>query len=219
MTDQDPSVNPDDGVSDEDEAAIDEALDALTATATIDEDDDDMIVEDEVGEDEIADEADFDEDDDEPELDEEDVGELAPHEITLHVSEPDDEVAADEVPAGEVIDEPAIPAVAVVAAAPTAEEQRLAQLEQVAQALTAAAVKRDNGRVRRKVSASATGAALVGAIPVLLQLVDALNLSPELAATVSAAAATIASFLSGYVTPERPPSVEPELASQVLKQP
>ena len=52
-----------------------------------------------------------------------------------------------------------------------------------------------------------------------LQLVGALNLSPELAATVSAAAATIAAFLSGYVTPERAPTVQPELASQVLKQP
>jgi uncharacterized membrane protein len=89
----------------------------------------------------------------------------------------------------------------------------------VAQALTAAAVKRDDGRVRRKVSASASGAAVVGAIPVILQLAGAFHLSPELSAAVAAAAATLASFLSGYLTPERPPTVQPELASQVLKQP
>jgi hypothetical protein len=204
MTDQDPSVNPaDDGVSDEDEAAIDEALDALTATATVqDEADDDVIVDDEVGQD---DDDEFDEDD-EPELEEE-APELAPHEVTVHVSEPDD------------FDDTLEPEIPVAAVPATVDEQRLEQLEHVAQVLTAAAVKKDEGRVRRKVSASATGAALVGAIPVILQLVGALNLSPELAATVSAAAATIASFLSGYVTPERAPTVQPELASQVLKQP
>jgi hypothetical protein len=203
MTDQDPSVNPaDDGVSDEDEAAIDEALDALTATATVeDEADDDVIVDDEIGQDD-----DDELDDDEPEL-EEDVPELAPHEVTVHVSEPDD------------FDDTLEPEIPVAAVPATVDEQRLEQLEHVAQVLTAAAVKKDEGRVRRKVSASATGAALVGAIPVILQLVGALNLSPELAATVSAAAATIASFLSGYVTPERAPTVQPELASQVLKQP
>jgi hypothetical protein len=206
MTDQDASVNPvDDGVSDEDEAAIDEALDALTATATVeDEADDDVIVDDEVGQD---DDDEFDEDD-EPELEEEgEAPELAPHEVTVHLSEPDD------------FDDTLEPEIPVAAVPVTVNEQRLEQLEQVAQALTAAAVKKDEGRVRRKVSASATGAALVGAIPVILQLVGALNLSPELAATVSAAAATIAAFLTGYVTPERAPAVQPELASQVLKQP
>lgn len=199
MTDQDPSVNPaDDGVSDEDEAAIDEALDALTATATVDDADDDLVVEDEVGEDD-----DF---DDEPDL-EEDVPVLDPSQVTVHVSEPDDEE--------EDTAEPAV----VATAAPTADDQRLEQLEMVAQALTAAAIKRDDGRVRRKVSASASGAAVVGAIPVILQLAGALHLSPELSATVAAVAATLASFLSGYLTPERPPTVQPELASQVLKQP
>jgi hypothetical protein len=231
MTDADPSANPaDDGAADEDDAVIDEALEALTAgplIATAEDDDAEAIAEDEIGEDDDA----F----DEPDLD--GVGEAGV---------PDDDAADDLLAAAEGVPEiepgPApidfeepgleeddedihVSSSAVVeiaappAAAPPAEQQRLEQLEQVARALTAATVMRDSGRVRRKVSASATGAALVGAIPVILQLVGALNLSPELAATVSAAAATLASFLTGYATPERKPTLQPELVHEVLKQP
>ena len=53
----------------------------------------------------------------------------------------------------------------IAAVAPAAGQERIDQLEQVAKALTAATITRDNGRLRRKVSASATGAALVGAVP------------------------------------------------------
>jgi hypothetical protein len=225
MTDADPSANPaDDGMTDEDEAAIDQALDALTAgslTATIDEPDDD-VVDDPIGEEGVFDEPDVDgvgeagvpDDDAADDMlgAAEGVPEIEPAPAPIDFTEPGFEEAEEDMRAP-------LPAAAAAPAVPAAEQQRIDQLEQVARALTAAAVTKDNGRVRRKVSASATGAAFVGAIPVILQLVGALDLSPELAAAIAAAAATLASFLTGYVTPERRPTLQPELVHEVLKQP
>jgi hypothetical protein len=60
-------------------------------------------------------------------------------------------------------------------------------------------------RVKRKVVASTTGAGAAGFIPLLLQLVDALSLSPQVAATVTAAVAALGALVAGYLTPDRPP--------------
>jgi hypothetical protein len=91
-----------------------------------------------------------------------------------------------------------------------ASDDRIARLEEAAKALAEAALKRDRGRVRRKVSAASIGAFVAAAIPVVLQLAGALDLSPELTSTISAAAALIGAFAAGWTTPERAPSVDVE---------
>jgi hypothetical protein len=98
------------------------------------------------------------------------------------------------------------------APAPAVDEgdERIKRLEEAAKALAEEALRRDRGRVRRKVSAASIGAFVAAAIPVLLQLVGALDLSPELTSTVSAAAALVGAFAAGWTTPERAPSVPPE---------
>jgi hypothetical protein len=90
---------------------------------------------------------------------------------------------------------------------------RLSRLELAAQALVAAQVDKDGRRVHRKVSAASLGAFLAAAIPVLLDLLGALNLSPELTSTVSAGAALIGAFAAGWATPERAPTLPPEILS------
>jgi hypothetical protein len=96
--------------------------------------------------------------------------------------------------------------------APAVDEgdERIKRLEEAAKALAEEALRRDRGRVRRKVSAASIGAFVAAAIPVLLQLVGALDLSPELTSTISAAAALLGAFAAGWTTPERAPSVPPE---------
>ena len=88
-------------------------------------------------------------------------------------------------------------------------EARLEHLERVQREVVRTAREREAARVRRKVVASTTGAGAAGFIPILLQLVDALHLSPELAATVSAAVAAIGALVAGYLTPERAPVLPP----------
>ena len=58
---------------------------------------------------------------------------------------------------------------------------------------------------KRKVVASTTGAGAAGFIPLLLQLVDALKLSPQVAATVTTVVAALGALVAGYLTPDRPP--------------
>jgi hypothetical protein len=100
---------------------------------------------------------------------------------------------------------------AAAATAPTAADERLRRLEAAAAALAAAEVTRESKRVRRKVSAATTGAGAIGFIPILLQLVGALDLSPEMAATVSTVAASVGAFAVGFITPERqPPLPDPD---------
>jgi hypothetical protein len=91
---------------------------------------------------------------------------------------------------------------------------RLTRLEAAAQALMAAQVARDGRRVHRKVSAASLGAFVAAAVPVLLDLVGALNLSPELTSTISAGAALIGAFAAGWATPERSPTLPPEILSR-----
>jgi hypothetical protein len=88
-------------------------------------------------------------------------------------------------------------------------EARLQRLERVQREVVRTAREREAARVRRKVVASTTGAGAAGFVPILLQLVDALHLSPELAATVSAAVAAIGALVAGYLTPERSPVLPP----------
>ena len=84
-------------------------------------------------------------------------------------------------------------------------EARLERLEAIQQQVVLAARAHEAARVKRKVVASTTGAGAAGFIPLLLQLVDALKLSPQVAATVTTAVAALGALVAGYLTPDRPP--------------
>jgi hypothetical protein len=84
-------------------------------------------------------------------------------------------------------------------------EARLERLEATQHQVVLAARAHEAARVRRKVVASTTGAGAAGFIPLLLQLVDALHLSPEAAATVTSAVAALGALVAGYLTPDRAP--------------
>jgi hypothetical protein len=88
---------------------------------------------------------------------------------------------------------------------------RLSRLEQAAQALVAVQEDRDGRRVRRKVSAASIGAFAAAAVPVGLDLIGALNLDPAITSTISAGAALVGAFAAGWVTPERQPSLPPDV--------
>jgi hypothetical protein len=88
-------------------------------------------------------------------------------------------------------------------------EARLERLERAQNEVVAAARRRDAARVRRKVVASTGGAAAAGFVPILLQLVNALHVSPEVAATLASAIAALGALVAGYLTPERPPALPP----------
>lgn len=96
-------------------------------------------------------------------------------------------------------------------------ETRVAELEAAARTLAKAEVVRENRKVKRKVSAATTGAGAVGLMPVLLQLVGAIDLNPELAATASAVASLVGAFAAGWLTPERTPPLPSASAHSVLK--
>jgi hypothetical protein len=96
-------------------------------------------------------------------------------------------------------------------------EMRVAELEAAARTLAKAEVVRENRKVKRKVSAATTGAGAVGLMPVLLQLVGAIDLNPELAATASAVASLVGAFAAGWLTPERTPPLPSASAHSVLK--
>jgi hypothetical protein len=193
--------DPDGGAVDEDEAAINEELAVLTAgVATVeDEDSEDG----EVGEDVVG------EGDDDDGLPDEDAADALIAAMDLP--------PASEAPITFGDPEDAGMAGTADFQFPSDDEDRIDRLEEVARALVSAATARDAGRVRRKVSASATGAAAAGAIPLILQLTGALNLTAEESATVTAAAAALASFATGYLTPERKPTLETEVVHEALK--
>ena len=146
---------------------------------------------------------------------------------------PTDELVGDDMDAAEwaaldgelPTEEPAMPADARDAAAAAGRpdetewedlEARLAHLEAVQQQVVAAAREREAARVRRKVVASTTGAGAAGFIPLLLQLVDALSLSPQVAATVTTAVAALGALVAGYFTP-RARARAPALAAVGLR--
>jgi hypothetical protein len=95
-------------------------------------------------------------------------------------------------------------------------EERLARLEEAARVLTQAEQAREQKRVKRKVKAATTGAGAAGFVPILLDLIGALHLSPELAATAAAGASVLGSLLAGYLTPERAQPVTTTPAAQDL---
>jgi hypothetical protein len=88
-------------------------------------------------------------------------------------------------------------------------EARLGRLEATQQQIVTAAREHEAARLRRKVAASTTGAGAAGFVPLLLQLVNALSLSPEVAATVTSAAAALGALVAGYLTPDRAPVLPP----------
>jgi hypothetical protein len=88
-------------------------------------------------------------------------------------------------------------------------EARLARLEATQRQIVTAAREHEAARLRRKVAASTTGAGAAGFVPLLLQLVNALSLSPEVAATVTSAAAALGALVAGYLTPDRAPVLPP----------
>jgi hypothetical protein len=210
--------------TDDDDVAIDEALAQLTSgmslTATVEEDEAEEIGEDAVGE--------FEEEDDDDEGDDAADDMIAALDVPLAADAPinfeEPEQVMDEA-AVVAIDEAAVEelratpiAVALPEAAPASDqERRLAQLEQLADALIDAENTREGQKVKRKVTASATGAAGAGLLPVVLMLTGAFNLDPELAATLSAGVAALASFVAGYMTPERKPALDPVVATKVKK--
>lgn len=95
-------------------------------------------------------------------------------------------------------------------------EERLARLEAAARSLAAAEVLAENRKVRRKVTAATTGAGAIGVVPLLLQLLGAVDLPPEWAATASTAAAAIGALAAGWLTPEREPPLPTGEASALL---
>jgi hypothetical protein len=107
--------------------------------------------------------------------------------------------------------------VPVAPAAPTApaEDDRIAKLEAAARELAAADVDRHERRVRRKVSAATTGAGATGFIPILLSLVGVYDLDPATTAALSTLASLLGAFVVGYFTPERRPSLDPEIAHRI----
>jgi hypothetical protein len=217
--------NPDpaDFAGDEDDVAIDEALAALTSgmplTATAEEDE--GLGEDTIGEAEPEFDEDGEDDDGTDDAADDMIGSLEVPQASdapINFAEPGEEMM--EEMAVVPIEELRGPiSVELPEAAPAPEqERRLAQLEQLADALIEAENTREGQKIKRKVTASATGAAGAGLVPVVLMLTGAFNLDPELAATLSAGVAALASFATGYLTPERKPALDPVVATKAKKQ-
>jgi hypothetical protein len=134
-----------------------------------------------------------------------------------------DELVGDDMDAAEwaalsaplIVEEPVAPAAPEAVEAPSDDaaedpewdefEARLERLEAIQHQVVLAARAHEAARVKRKVVASTTGAGAAGFIPLLLQLVDALKLSPQVAATVTTAVAALGALVAGYLTPDRPP--------------
>jgi len=97
--------------------------------------------------------------------------------------------------------------------------ERLARLEEAAATLAENELQREQRKVRRKVKASTTGAGAIGLVPILLQLVGALDLDAVLAATSSTVAAIAGAFGLGWLTPERQlPVAESAPAKELVEQ-
>jgi hypothetical protein len=78
-------------------------------------------------------------------------------------------------------------------------EERLARLEAAARSLAAAEVVAEGRKVPRKVTAATTGAGAIGFVPLVLQLLGAIDLPPEWAATASTAAAALGALAAGWL--------------------
>ena len=100
---------------------------------------------------------------------------------------------------------------------PDPMQARIEALEAASRSLARAEVVREGRHVRRKVSAATTAAGAVGFVPILLQLVGAIDLSPELAASASTVGAIVGAFAGGWLTPERKPALPATSAHSVLR--
>ena len=135
--------------------------------------------------------------------------------------EDDDEGAFDDI---DGVGDPAFDALIGIAgqagalmSAPSSEtDERLRRLETAARELAAAEVTRESRKVRRKVTASTTGAGAAGFIPILLQMTDVYSLKPEVAMAVAAGASLLGAFAAGWLTPERQPPLPNAIAQQLL---
>ncbi len=133
----------------------------------------------------------------------------------------DDEAAFDDI---DGLGDPAFDALIGIAgqagalmSAPSSEtDERLRRLEAAARELAAAEVTRESRKVRRKVTASTTGAGAAGFIPILLQMTDVYSLKPEVAMAVAAGASLLGAFAAGWLTPERQPPLPNSIAQQLL---
>jgi hypothetical protein len=160
-------------------------------TSALDDDDLDMV--------DTVDGADDDFDDDDLDLDREPPA--FPDNVLLREYVPDD--VDDGGFSGNGVEDDLLGPGGMPAAAPVSmAEERLARLEAAARVLADKEQTREQGRVHRKVKAATTGAGAAGFVPILLQLVGALDLPPNLAATASAAASLVGALLAGYLTPE-----------------
>ena len=136
--------------------------------------------------------------------------------------EGDDEDAYDDIDG--LIGDPAFDALVGIAgqagalmSAPSSEtDERLRRLEAAARELAAAEVTRESRKVRRKVTASTTGAGAAGFIPILLQMTDVYSLKPEIAMAVAAGASLLGAFAAGWLTPERQPPLPNATAQELL---
>lgn len=100
-----------------------------------------------------------------------------------------------------------------------AVEQRQEDVDRAIAALAATHVKQERSRVRRKVQAATASAGAGGAIPLVLQLAGALNVSPEIAATLSTVVGLLAALIGGYFTPERQPALPDDVAYALIRRP
>jgi hypothetical protein len=133
--------------------------------------------------------------------------------------EDDDEAAFDDIegdPSFDALIGIAGQAGALMSAPSSETDERLRRLEAAARELAAAEVTRESRKVRRKVTASTTGAGAAGFIPILLQMTDVYSLKPEVAMAVAAGASLIGAFAAGWLTPERQPPLPNATAQQLL---
>ncbi len=165
-------------------------------------------------------------DDSEDLLEEWSVPEAEDEQLDVDDEEDDDDEDDDEATFDDIdgVGDPAFDALIGIAgqagalmSAPSSEtDERLRRLEAAARELAAAEVTRESRKVRRKVTASTTGAGAAGFIPILLQMTDVYSLKPEVAMAVAAGASLLGAFAAGWLTPERQPPLPNSIAQQLL---
>ena len=163
-------------------------------------------------------------DDSEDLLEEWSVPEAEDEQLDVDEEEADDDEDDDEAAFDDIEGDPSFDALIGIAgqagalmSAPSSEtDERLRRLEAAARELAAAEVTRESRKVRRKVTASTTGAGAAGFIPILLQMTDVYSLKPEVAMAVAAGASLLGAFAAGWLTPERQPPLPNSIAQQLL---
>ena len=152
------------------------------------------------------------------------VPEVDDEQLAVEDEEEDDDSDDDEDAFDDIAGDPTFDALIGIAgqagalmSAPSSEtDERLRRLESAARELAAAEVTRESRKVRRKVTASTTGAGAAGFIPILLQMTDVYSLKPEIAMAVAAGASLLGAFAAGWLTPERQPPLPNSTAQELL---